>query len=102
MGLPSSLKGLKMFPMAAYCCTVGSADTVVTWTLEQEPGDVFDAGGLLSAGEHLFASGAHGLGTHPFAGSVALCGARRMGQADGPGSHSRSAHPAPKNHRTLL
>src|SRR5271165_5761730 len=60
-----------------------SAGIIVAWTLEQEPGDVFNAGGLLSAGEHFSNSGTDGPGAYSFARSVALCGAGRMGQVDG-------------------
>src|SRR5271165_4988576 len=60
-----------------------SAGIIVAWTLEQKPGDVFNAGGLLSAGEHFSNSGTDGPGAYSFARSVALCGAGRMGQVDG-------------------
>ena len=40
--------------------TIRSAGPAVTWITDQEPGDVFNVGGLPSAGEYLSPSGAHG------------------------------------------
>jgi hypothetical protein len=48
------------YSRSSVACAVG------TWPIKQEPGELFDVGGLLSAGKHLSSAGTDGVGTDPF------------------------------------